>query len=156
MQKRGIWREVEVQECWDRTGKPPIGVRWVDTNKGSEVEPEVRSRLVARDFKTKTGREQEDLFAATPPLEAGRIVLSKAATWRLGKEGSRGLRKLMFIDAKKAHLNPKCHEDVYIELPEEVGAGTGKCGKLENWLYVCRPAAQAWARGWWRPRRDLP
>ena len=28
----------------------------------------------------------------------------------------------MFIDAKKAHLNPKCLEDVYMELPAECGA----------------------------------
>eukprot|EP00973_Karenia_brevis_P020902 2873121-Karenia_brevis.AAC.1 len=28
-------------------------------------------------------------------------------------------RKLMFIAVKKAHLNPVCEEDVYLELPEE-------------------------------------
>ena len=50
----------------------------------------------------------------------------------------------MFIDAKKAHLNPECREEVYIELPEEAGAGVGRCGKLLHWLYGCRRAAQAW------------
>ena len=43
------------------------------------------------------------------------MLFSRAATRRIdGKP-----RKLMFIDAKKAHLNPKCAEDVYIELPDE-------------------------------------
>ena len=50
----------------------------------------------------------------------------------------------MFIDAKKAHLNPKCEQDVYIELPEECGCPPGMCGKLNYWLYGFRPAANAW------------
>jgi hypothetical protein len=50
----------------------------------------------------------------------------------------------MFVDARKAHLNPACTETVYIELPEEAGEGPGKCGILNYWLYGCRQAAQAW------------
>ena len=50
----------------------------------------------------------------------------------------------MFVDAKKAHLNPKCEEPVYIELPEECGAAPGICGKLNYWLYGFRKAASAW------------
>ena len=53
MQRRNIWKMVPVSECWLKTGKAPIGTRWVDTNKGSEECPEVRCRLVARDFKDK-------------------------------------------------------------------------------------------------------
>ena len=52
----------------------------------------------------------------------------------------------MFIDARKAHLNPRCEEDVYIELPEECGAAPGMCGKLNFWLYGFRPAAAAWEK----------
>ena len=50
----------------------------------------------------------------------------------------------MFIDARKAHLNPKCEEDVYIQLPEECGCPEGMCGKLNFWLYGFRKAASAW------------
>ena len=50
----------------------------------------------------------------------------------------------MFIDARKAHLNPRCEEDVYIELPEEAGHEEGMCGKLRHWLYGFKRAAQAW------------
>ena len=46
MVKRGIWRVRPVQECWDKLGKAPVSVRWVDTLKADGV----RSRLVARDF----------------------------------------------------------------------------------------------------------
>ena len=50
----------------------------------------------------------------------------------------------MLIDAKKAHLNPKCNEDVYIELPEEAGEESHVCGKLVHWLYGFRKTASAW------------
>ncbi len=31
---RRVYVKVDVKECWDRSGKPPIGVRWVDVRKG--------------------------------------------------------------------------------------------------------------------------
>ena len=52
----------------------------------------------------------------------------------------------MFIDAKKAHLNPECESDVYIQLPEEAGCPEGYCGNLNFWLYGFRPAAAAWEK----------
>ena len=58
--------------------------------------------------------------------------------------GRRCKRKLLFVDAKKAHLNPRCLEDVYIELPKECGVGKEFCGKLNFWLYGFRKAASAW------------
>ena len=133
MQQRGLWKVVPVP-----AGVVPVSVRWVDVVKGDGT---TRSRLVARDFKG-DDRGRDDLFAATPPLEALRMLLSRAATIT----PSRGHRKLMFIDAKKAHLNPRCVDDVYIQLPEEAGQGPGMCGKLEYWLYGFRKAASEWER----------
>ena len=99
----------------------------------------VRSRLVAREFKgDDSGRD--DLFAGTPPLEAKRMLFSRAVSRTKGGR----FRKLLLIDARKAHLNPKCEQDVYINLPEECGAPEGTCGKLVYWLYGFRPAAAAW------------
>jgi hypothetical protein len=115
-------------------------VKWVDTNKGSDEAPIIRCRLVARDFKTKGDKDREEFLAATPPLELKRMLISRTASRR--KDGR--FKKMLFVDARKAHLNPKCEEDVYIELPAEAGAELGKCGKLNYWLYGCRPAAQAW------------
>ena len=65
--KHEVYVKVPLQECWDETGKEQIGTRWVDANKGDKVHPEVRSRLVAQEIKRD---RREDLFAATPPLEA--------------------------------------------------------------------------------------
>ena len=53
---------------------------------------------------------------------------------------------MLFVDVKKAHLNPKCEEDVYINLPEECNVASGMCGKLNFWLYGFRPAAAAWEK----------
>ena len=39
----------------------------------------MRSRLVARDLKS-GDKERDDLFAEAPPLEAKRLLLSRAAT----------------------------------------------------------------------------
>ena len=52
-------------------------------------------------FKNKKDTDREDLFAATPPVEAERMALSKAVTRSHRADGRRRIRKLMFIDAKR-------------------------------------------------------
>ena len=76
---RKIWRIVPIEECWAKTGKPPVTVKWVDTDKGTPGSPVIRSRLVARDFKG-GDKDRDDLFAETPPLAAKRLLVSRAAT----------------------------------------------------------------------------
>ena len=53
-----------------------ITTRWIDTNKGDDVTPDNRSRLVGREIKTDN---RLDLFAATPPLETIKILVSQCA-----------------------------------------------------------------------------
>ena len=72
-----VYDKVNIEECWEVTGKDPIGTKWVDVNKGDDVNPDYRSRLVAQDIKTDT---RDDLFAATPPLEAKNMLFSLAMT----------------------------------------------------------------------------
>ena len=102
--------------------------------------PLVRSRWVARDFKDPKEKDREDLFSATPPIELMRFVLSRQATRRADSS----VRKTLFLDIKKAHVQPLCEKDVYIELPPEAEVEEDECGKLIHWLYGCREAAQAW------------
>ena len=61
----GVRKKAPIKECWKQTGKKPAGKHWIDTNKGDEVHPEYRSRLVAQEIKRDN---RTDLFAATPPL----------------------------------------------------------------------------------------
>ena len=113
----------------------------MDVDKSHGVgEMLIRSRWVARDFKEKGEKDREDLFSATLPLELMRYMLSRQATIRDDCQE----RKTMYLDVKKAHLIPKCDQDVYVQLPPEAGAQPDECGKLLFWLYGCRPVAQAW------------
>ena len=52
-------------------------MRWIDINKGDKTNPEYRSRLVAKEIKRDS---RIDLFAATPPLEAKKMLFSMAVT----------------------------------------------------------------------------
>ncbi len=79
--KHGVYVKVPISQCVNRTGKGPIGVRWVDVNKGDKINPEYRSRLVAKEIKID---KREDLFAATPPLEAKKMLFSHAVTEGIG------------------------------------------------------------------------
>ena len=38
MQGRNIWSLRPIEDCWQDTGKAPVSVRWVDTNKGGKGE----------------------------------------------------------------------------------------------------------------------
>jgi hypothetical protein len=146
MDKIVVWEDSSREECFEETGKPPVSTRWVDINKGTEDDPEVRCRLVARDFKPKGERDREDLFAAMPPLECKKTIFAKAVqNDEPCRRGGDERLKLMFIDVKKAHLNGVLKEDecAFIELPGKNGA-KGSCKRLRRWLYGMRPAAAAW------------
>ena len=90
-----MYEKVDVQECWNVTGKEPIGVRWVDINKGDSSKPNCRSRLVAKEFNTGV---RPEVYAATPPSECLRIMFSKTANGH--KKGV----SLMYADVSKAYL----------------------------------------------------
>ena len=132
-----VWDVTRTSECWQKTGKPPLGGRWVDTNKGDDKEPDVRCRWVAKDIaKYKT----DEFFAAMPPIEALRFLLSWTAT---GRPNGKGGRKILVIDAKKAHLHAFAEREVWVNLPPEV-AIPGMCAKLRRCLYGTRDASQRW------------
>ena len=59
----GVYRYSTIEVAKGVTGRMPIGVRWVDTDKGDRY----RSRLVAMEFRRKA---VATIFAATPPLES--------------------------------------------------------------------------------------
>ncbi len=88
-----MYVKVPVKLCEEKTGKKPIGVRWIDINKGDTNEPELRSSLVAKEI---TIGKKQSIFAATPPLEAKKALFSTAVTE--GKGCGPGWQyKLLFI-----------------------------------------------------------
>ena len=67
---------------------------WIDNDKGDEVNPDYRSRLVAQEIKVDKSQE---LFAGAPPLEAKKMLMSLATTHGVGI-GQGGRLKMDFID----------------------------------------------------------
>ncbi len=53
MEKRGIWSLKPTKECWEKTGKAPVSVRWVDIWEVVEV----RSRLGLGNLREETRTE---------------------------------------------------------------------------------------------------
>ena len=103
-------------------GRRPISFRWVETNKGDDDTPNVRSRLVAREIQTPG---QDAIFAPTPPLESLRMILSASATSYEGHSSSPNWlpeseerTQILLVDISRAYFNAKTSEDdpVYVEL----------------------------------------
>ena len=87
--RMGVYTKVSRQECV-RLGLKPIAVRWVDVNKGDSQTPDYRSRLVAKEYRRNS---EPDMFAATPPLEALKLLLSILASTGAVPEGKSSIYK---------------------------------------------------------------
>ena len=135
--KYGVYKKVPISECFAKTSKGPIGVRWVDVNKGDDKNPNYRSRLVAQELNKD---KRPDLFAAMPPLEAKRLLYSMM----MSTDEQEGI-VMDFIDVGRAYLHAKAIRDVYVRLPDE-DHEDGMCGKLVKAMYGTRDAAQCWER----------
>ena len=133
----GVYVYDTIDNYWEITGKPPLGVRWVDTNKGDNENPDVRCRLVAQEINTGA---DDDLYAATPPIEALKILI-RIAAYRRSKEND---VVIMFADVSRAYFNAKVTRDVFIKLPPEDPkyGEAGVCGRLQLSMYGTRDAAQ--------------
>ena len=62
VKKHGVYKKVKRSSVPE--GAKIIQVRWIDINKGDEASPNIRCRLVAKDFNTE---DKPELFAGTPP-----------------------------------------------------------------------------------------
>jgi hypothetical protein len=140
-----VYDYADYSEAYDRTGKKPISTKWVCTNKGDDMAPNVRCRWVAREFRD----DQDVIFAATAPYESIRLLLSIAAakeeTSHKGKIGMQRLQ-ISMVDVRRAYFNAVVSDDtpVYVELPPEDPEHGRKCGRLRRHLYGTRGAAAGW------------
>ena len=111
-------------------------MRWIDINKGDAKDPNYRSRLVAKEMNT---YKRDDLIAATPPLEALKLIISATA---IGNNGE----LIMMNDVSRAFFHARVKRNVYVAPPDEDTAeeGGGTCAKLEFSMYGTRDAAINW------------
>ena len=93
------------------TGRDPIPVRWVDTNKGDDERPQFRSRLVAKQVRFKGS---EAVFAAMLPVEAVRTIAFLVATALPGEDFKRHEPQRIqvgVVDIKRAYFNAAVPDD---------------------------------------------
>lgn len=136
-----VWRVVPRKRA---EGHKIVGTRWVCCNKGDAERPEIRCRLVAQEvnmYKT------DDFFAATPPVETLRIILSMAA------EDPK--LQVTLVDISRAYFNAYIRRKVYVELPPEAKKGQDVVGELVKCMYGTRDAAQGWEAAYCRALEDL-
>ena len=133
-----VFVAVPVAEAKNDVAGKIIGTRWVNCNKGDASNPDVRCRLVAQEVAQEA---DASFYAATPPLEAKRVLFSQWAT-----EQSRGgkLLKLSFVDIRKAYFNGLPTRSLYIRLPMELGLPRDVVGRLVRCCYGTRDAGQIW------------
>ncbi len=148
---KGVWLKVPKTTARATTGRNPISVRWVDVNKGDELNPKYRSRLVARQMKAQDVSGQS-YFAPAPPLEALRTVVSLAMT-EIGGHGpdwdpeSPTRTQISMVDVTRAYFNAKidaAEPDTFVQLPQEEADSESMCAKLLRHMYGTRLAADGW------------
>ena len=155
-----VWEKRPYAEAMAKMGKKAITVKWIDTNKGDEDNPNYRSRLVAREIRR---RGENPVFAPTPPLESLRAILSLAATDMDGqpnhsRDPTSELRtQVSFIDISRAYFcaSTDPSDPTYVELPREDPAHGVKVGLLLNHMYGTRKAADGWHCEYAGKLRDL-
>ena len=98
---------------------------------------------MAKPFKAS---KDPELYAATPPLEAFKTIISIAAT--IDKEHQRITRKIMVNDISRAYFSAKSDAPTFVEICEEDRqlGDDNMCGELNVSMYGTRGAAQNWQR----------
>ena len=146
MSQQGVYRKRPRTWGTDR-GFPVISTKWVDVNKGTPSKPECRSRLCGKELK-RWAPTIPGTFASMGPLECVILLFSKALMRKPGASGPLA-RKIMFLDASRAHCQADATSEMAIELPpEEQVKGQDLVGELLNSLYGTRKAAHSWERKW--------
>ena len=125
----------------ERLGAKVIATKWaVDTYKGAGSEPNYMSRLAGRE---RNLSDRPDLFAATPPLDSPKCIVSKCAS----SQRRARPHKIPSIDVSRAYFCANSIRPVLIRIPAEdrQPGNEDMVGKLNVSLYGTRNAAQNWA-----------
>ncbi len=139
-----------MQECRDASMEP-LDLIWVDTDKSVDpTRKKIRSRLCAREYKTKKqSRIQRalpasQLFSALPPLEAVKVLLSNMTSVSLSNEWKP--LKVRHYDISRAHFQGAAQRLIYIKLPAEDRQkyGEDQVGRLVKSMYGTQDALHIW------------
>ena len=139
----GVYEIIPMQECRD-AGMKPLDLVWVDTDKSVDpTRKKIRSRLCAREYKTKKqGKIQRalpasQLFSAMPPLEAVKVLVSIMMSVSWSNKGKP--MKFRHYHISRAHFQGTAQRLIYIKLPaaDRQKYGDDKVGRVVKSIYIC-------------------
>ena len=146
----GVYEIVPMQE-WKDAGMKPLDVIWVDTEKSVDpTRKKIRSRLCAREYKTKKqGKIQRalpasQLFSAMPSLEAVKVLVSIMMLVSLSNKGKP--LKLRHCDISRAHFQGTAQRLICFRLLAEDRRTycEGTVGRLIKSMYETQDASHIW------------
>ena len=135
----GVYMKVR-REPWMKV----ITTRWLDTNKGDAENPSYRARLVGRELNLE---KKPELFAAPPPTESLRMLLSICASNQyLTNPEERFV--VMSNDVRRAYFYAPASRPIFVQIPAEdwMEGDEGYVGQLNLSLYGTRDAALNWTK----------
>ena len=98
-------------EAYQRMGRKPFGMRWIDCDKGDEQRSELRSRQVVQETRQTSTISVSDIAAvtsSTPPLEVVRLFCSLMMSMK-GAGGE--LLVLQLLDVSRAYPHAEVLRD---------------------------------------------
>ena len=146
----GLYEIVPMQECRD-AGMKPLDLTWVDTDKSVDpTRKKIRSRLCAREYKTKKQGKihralpASQLFSAMPPLEAVKVLVSIMKSVSVSNKGKP--LKLRHYDISRAHFQGTAQRLVWpftylVINPADHSTIHGNIGSLDQILVFHPPPA---------------
>ena len=87
-----------------------VGSRWVNCNNNDVNDPDVRCRLVAQEISL---HADDSFYAATPPLEAKRLLFSE---WASRQET---YMQLSYMDVKNIYFYGVPERSLYARFPPD-------------------------------------
>ena len=78
-EKMGVYTRVTLAQALASGKGKVVQGRWIDVTKGRSETPDYRSRYVGKEF-NRGQAATSDLYAATPPHEALKLLVSTGAT----------------------------------------------------------------------------
>lgn len=137
-----VWNIATEEAMQIDPNKVVIGGRWVACDKGDVERPTMRARYVA----TETNHQDDTAyFAATPPLESIRVLLSQFV-----QHAPRNTKfTLSCLDITKACFHAVPTRSFYTRVPTELGVPPNTYGNLKKCCDGTRDAGALWEDTWY-------
>lgn len=144
IEKQNVLQKVPLETALAEQGRLH-DMKWIDKQKG----PIVRSRLVVREIKARKKMSERldpaTVFAAMPPVEAVKILISHMQTEKVNHRGEP--LEMMVFDISRAHFYGLAKRRVFTKLPEGFEE-PGMCALLLKTMYGTEDAASIWEDTW--------